>query len=69
MSPKGLLAAVSSENPVEALSAIRLLRDHLVTEERRSVALARVEGLTWERIASLLGQKRQSVWARYRDLT
>lgn len=65
VSPKDLLAATSSENPVEALSAIRLLRDHLVTEEHRAVAEARDQEFSWQQIASLLGQTRQSVWKRY----
>lgn len=66
VSPKDLLAATSSENPVEALSAIRLLREHLLIEERRAVAEAREQEFSWQQIATFLGQTRQSVWARYR---
>lgn len=60
-----LISQAASEDPAISLLAIRILREHLTDEERRSVALGREQGMTWEQIASLLGQSRQAVWARY----
>ena len=36
--------------------------------EATAVAAARNNGMSWQRIADLLGRTRSSVWERYSDL-
>lgn len=59
------LDRIASDNPAVALPAIAQLRITLMDAERRAVGLAREQGVSWVRIAALLGQSRQTVWKRY----
>lgn len=59
---------VESGDPTVALLAIAAMRKALDEHERRAVAIARKQDMSWAEIAHLLGQARQSPWRRYRAL-
>ena len=60
--------AMGSDAPT-AVAAIRQLTDeHLPWLERRAVALARREEVSWARLARMLGISRQAVHQRYGHL-
>jgi hypothetical protein len=63
-----LLSEMRSSDPEVALTAIRELRSEAEGAELHAVRAARREGFSWQRIASLLGRTRSSVWARYNDV-
>jgi len=58
---------VGSDQPMAALLAVRYLGEHVDGWEERAVTLAREAGWSWDRIATVLGRTRQSVWSKHRD--
>lgn len=58
---------LDSDDPTRALLAVRHVAEHLDPWEAAAVARAREAGWAWERIATVLGRKRQSVWSKHRE--
>jgi hypothetical protein len=67
--PSTLVAHVeeNTDDPRVALSAIGVLRSWLDEMEEDLVNKARIEGLSWFGIGTLLGRSKQAVWEKYRD--
>jgi len=67
--PHGLVHRLEGDeaDTTESLEAIRDLRDWLDELEGVLVLDGRVEGLSWQSIATALGRTKQSVWEKYRD--
>jgi Homeodomain-like domain len=63
-----LLALAASEDPEVSLKALGQLGVKMAEQERISVLAARRQGMSWQRIAELLGRQRSSVWERYHEL-
>ena len=58
--------------PVAALAQLRIRRESLDriraaydADEIAAVRAARLDGMPWDRIASVLGRTRSAVWERY----
>ena len=62
-----IAADVEADQPMAALLAVRYLGEHVDGWEERAVTLAREAGWSWDRIATVLGRTRQSVWSKHRD--
>ena len=60
-----LTAAVDSPDPAAALAAVAALRKLTDELEALHVRKARVQGWSWEAIASALGVRRQSVHKKH----
>jgi hypothetical protein len=60
-------ADIDSADPTRALLAVRYVTEHLDAWEGAAVARAREADWSWERIAAVLGRKRQSVWSKHRE--
>jgi hypothetical protein len=58
---------LDSADPTRALLAVRHVTEHLDAWEATAVARAREADWSWERIATVLGRKRQSVWSKHRE--
>ena len=58
---------LESDRPMAALLAVRYMGEHVDGWEERAVGLAREAGWSWDRIATVLGRTRQSVWSKHRD--
>jgi hypothetical protein len=67
--PHALVHRLESDeaDTTESLKAIRDLRSWLDELEGLLVPDARVEGLSWQSIATALGRTKQSIWEKYRD--
>jgi hypothetical protein len=53
--------------PVEWLVVTRELRQEIEVAERKLVARARAQGVTWDRIAEVLGVSRSAVIQRFAE--
>jgi len=62
-----IAADLDSGQPMAALLAARYMGEHVDGWEERAVTLAREAGWSWDRIATVLGRTRQSVWSKHRD--
>ena len=58
---------LESADPTRALLAVRHVAGNLDGWEAAAVARARGAGWSWERIATVLGRTRQSVWSKHRE--
>ena len=58
---------LDSADPTRALLAVRHVAEHLDAWGGAAVARARGADWSWERIATVLGWERQSVWAKHRE--
>lgn len=64
-----LVRSALDDDARSALGAVRRLAgDELPWLERRAVRLARQDGMSWARIARLLGLPRQTAYRRFRHL-
>lgn len=54
-----------ADDPIVALALVNALHEDLSTAEEHAVGAARAAGLSWERIALLLGRSKQAVWQAY----
>jgi DNA-directed RNA polymerase specialized sigma24 family protein len=64
----GLVALASraeDDDPVRALAALAELRRQVERQEEVAVRRARLRGLSWAAIATLLGVSRQAVHRKY----
>lgn len=61
-----LVRSASDDDPVEGLAAAARARRELERLEAVQVRAARVKGLSWAEIATLLGVTRQAVHHKYR---
>lgn len=66
-SPAEIADDLESDNPTRALLALRYLADNMDAWETAAVTRARESGWSWERIATVLGRTRQSVWSKHRE--
>ena len=66
-SPSEIADDLGSESPTRALLALRYVADNVDAWEDVAVARAREAGWSWERIATVLGRSRQSVWSKHRE--
>ena len=66
-SPAEIADDVESDNPTRSLLALRYLAVNMDGWETAAVARAREAGWSWERIATVLGRTRQSVWSKHRE--
>jgi hypothetical protein len=55
----------ASEDPLDGLAALPLIRWHLDTAERELVAAARRAGASWAGIGTALEMNRQSAWEKF----
>ena len=62
-----IAADLVAAQPMAALLAVRYIGEHVDGWEERAVGIAREAGWSWDRIASVLGRTRQSVWSKHRD--
>jgi len=62
-----LLKDLRSSDPERALQAARAVREELKEAEAVAVHSARRAGMSWQKIAELLGRTRSSVWELYSD--
>jgi glycyl-tRNA synthetase alpha subunit len=67
--PHGLVHHIegNTEDPSLALAAIGALRVWLDKMEVDTVYMARIEGLSWQGIATMLRRSKQAVWEKYRN--
>ena len=62
-----IVSDLDSDDPMMALMSIRFVGEQAAGWEERAVGLARDAGWSWDRIATVLGRTRQSVWSKHRD--
>jgi DNA-directed RNA polymerase specialized sigma24 family protein len=61
-----LVRSAGDDNPIEGLAAAARARQELERLEAVQVRAARMRGLSWAEIATLLGVSRQAVHKKYR---
>jgi DNA-directed RNA polymerase specialized sigma24 family protein len=61
----GMTAAVDSTDPAEGLRAVASLRRLVEQLERLHVRRARMQGWSWQEIATVLGVTRQAVHQKH----
>ena len=61
-----LVRSAGDDDPIEGLAASARARQELERLEAVQVRAARVRGLSWAQIATLLGVSRQAVHHKYR---
>lgn len=57
--------AVESGDPLRALHAITLRQGWLTIVTAECVAMARCQGLTWQKIGDAMGISKQAAWQRF----
>lgn len=63
-----LVGLCQSDDPIEALDAVRLLRTLVDRQEFEVVARARQQDWSWNDIAEALGKTKQNVWRKHHFL-
>ena len=62
-----LASRAEDDDPIRALAALAELRRQIERQEELVIRRARVRGLSWAAIATLLGVSRQAVHRKYRE--